>query len=206
MRSVDENIEALSRAVLSEARSQAEQILAEAREKADAIRQRARQQAAVERKEILEHAAQEAGHVRGQAVAAAQLKARTLHLEQREELLDGVFDAARQQLPSVPGWKDYDQISVNLLREALTHLGAGSAQVRADETTHKFLTDQVLADISEELHVKVQAGPVLDQGIGVIVETMDGHLQYDNTLATRLSRMQNSLRARVYQLLTGEAP
>jgi vacuolar-type H+-ATPase subunit E/Vma4 len=206
MRSVDENIEALSRAVLSEARSQAEHILAEAREKADAIRQRARQQAAADRKEILEHATQEAERVRGQALAAAQLKARTLHLEQREELLDEVFEAARQQLPSVRGWKDYDQIAVSLLREALTRLGAGSAQVRADETTQKFLTHQVLADISEELHVKVQAGPVLDRGIGVIVETMDGHLQYDNTLGTRLSRMQNSLRARVYQLLTGESP
>jgi vacuolar-type H+-ATPase subunit E/Vma4 len=206
MRSVDENIEALSRAVLSEARSQAEQILAEAREKAEAIRQRARQRAAAERKEILEHAAQEAERVRGQTVAAAQLKARTLHLEQREKLLDGVFEAAQQQLPSIQGWKDYDQIAVNLLREALTHLGAGSARVRADQTTQKFLTDQVLADISEELQVQLQAGPVLDQGIGVIAETMDGHLQYDNTLGTRLGRMQNSLRARVYHLLTGESP
>ncbi|HZD56663.1 MAG TPA: V-type ATP synthase subunit E family protein [Anaerolineales bacterium] len=206
MRSVDENIEALSRAVLSEARSQAEQILAEARERADAIRQRARQQADAEREEILEHAAQEAERVRGQAVAAAQLKARTLHLEQREELLEGVFKAAREQLLSVPGWKDYDQIAVNLLREALQHLGASSAQVRADETIRKFLTDQVLADISEDLNVQLQAGPVLDQGIGVMVQTMDGHLQYDNTLGTRLSRMQNSLRARVYQILTGESP
>lgn len=206
MRSVDENIEALSRAVLSEARSQAEQILAEAREKAGAIRQRARQQADAEREEILEHAEQEAARVRGQAVAAAQLEARTLHLEQREELLEGVFKAAREQLPSVPGWKDYDQITANLLREALEHLGASSAQVRADETTRKFLTDQVLADISEDLNVQLQTGPVLDQGIGVIVQTMDGHLQYDNTLGARLSRMQNSLRARVYHLLTGESP
>jgi vacuolar-type H+-ATPase subunit E/Vma4 len=54
--------------------------------------------------------------------------------------------------------------------------------------------------------VQLQAGPVFDQGIGVIVETMDGHLQFDNTLETRLSRMQNSLRARVYELLTGESP
>lgn len=206
MRSVDENLEALSRAVLSEARNQAEQILAEAREKADAVRQRARQQAAAERKEILDHATQEAERVRGQTIAAAQLKARTLHLEQREKLLDSVFEAARKQLPSIKGWKDYDQIAVDLLHEALIHLGAGSARVRADQTTQKFLTDQVLADISEELQVQLQAGPVFDQGIGVIVETMDGHLQYDNTLETRLNRMRNSLRARVYQLLTGESP
>jgi vacuolar-type H+-ATPase subunit E/Vma4 len=206
MRSVDENIEGLSRVVLSEARSQAEQILAEARGKADAIRERTRQQADAECKEILEGAIQEAERVRGQAVAAAQLKARTLHLEQREELLEGVFDAAREQLPNVTGWKDYDQIAVNLLREALERLDASPAQVRVDETTRKFLTDQVLAEVSEDLDLQLQAGPVLEQGIGVMVQTVDGHRQYDNTLGTRLSRMKNSLRVRVYQLLTGESP
>lgn len=206
MRSVDENIEALSRAVLSEARSQAEQILAEARGKADAIRERARQQADAERKEILEQAAQEAERVRGQAVAAAQLKARTLHLERREELLESVFEAAREQLSNVPGWVDYDQIAVSLLREALEHLDASPAQVRVDETTRKFLTDPVLVEVSEDLEVRLQAGPMLEQGTGVIVQTENGHRQYDNTLETRMSRMKNSLRARVYQLLTGESP
>jgi vacuolar-type H+-ATPase subunit E/Vma4 len=205
MRSLDENLEALSRAVLSEARNQAEQVLTEAREKAEATRERARQRAETERKEILEHAAQEAERVRGQAVAAAQLKARTLHLGEREKLLDSVFDAARQQLPSIQKWKDYDQVAANLLREALNHLGASSAQFRADETTQKLLKDQTLADVSKELNVQIQVGPQLKHGIGVIVETPDGHLQYDNTLGTRLDRMQNTLRPKVYQLLTGES-
>jgi vacuolar-type H+-ATPase subunit E/Vma4 len=205
MRSLDENIEALSRAVLSEARNQAERVLTEARKKAEAIRERARQRAETERKEILQHAAQEAEQVRGQAVAAAQLKARTMHLEQREKLLDSVFDAARQQLPSIQKWQDYDQIAVNLLREALTHLGASTAQFRADETTQKLLKEQALAEVSEELNVQIQVGPQLNHGVGVIVETPDGHLQYDNTLGTRLDRMQNSLRPKIYQLLTGES-
>jgi vacuolar-type H+-ATPase subunit E/Vma4 len=205
MRSVDENIDALSRAVLSEARNQAEVILAGAREKADAIREQARQQAAAERKEILELAAQEAERVRGQAVAAAQLKARTYHLEQREKLLDSVFDEARRQLPSIQQWKDYDQIAVNLLREALSHLGVNKVRVHADETTRKLLSDQVLATISSELEVQILFGSTLNQDIGVIVERVDGHLQFDNTLGTRLSRIQNILRARVYHLLTGDS-
>jgi V/A-type H+-transporting ATPase subunit E len=205
MRSLDENIDALSRAVLSEARNQAERVLTEARKKAEAIRERACQRAETERKEILEHAAQEAEQVRGQALAAAQLKARTLRLEQREKLLDSVFEGARQQLPSIQQWKDYDQITVNLLCEALNHLGASSAQFRADETTQEHLKEQTLADVSKELNVQIQVGPQLKHGIGVIVETPDGHLQYDNTLGTRLDRMQNTLRPKVYQLLTGES-
>ena len=205
MRSVDENIEALSRAVLKEARSQAEQILTQAREKANATRESARQQAAVERQEILEHAAQETEQVHGQAIAAAHLKARTKYLEQREKLMNSVFEAARQQLSSIQQWKDYDQITADLLREALTHLGVNQVQIRADEITRKLLKDQLLADIADELQVQVQIGEVLEKGIGLIVETTDKHLQYDNTLETRLSRMQNSLRAKVYQILTGES-
>jgi len=38
----------------------------------------------------------------------------------------------------------------------------------------------------------------------VIVQTPDGHLNFDNTLETRLARMQNPLRADVFRLLTGE--
>ena len=45
-------------------------------------------QAEAERARILENAKKEAGRLRGQAVAAAQLKARTFQLEQRELLLN----------------------------------------------------------------------------------------------------------------------
>ena len=44
----------------------------------------------------------------------------------------------------------------------------------------------------------------LEKGTGVVVETHDGHLQYDNTLETRLNRLQNLLRSPVYHLLMGE--
>ncbi len=205
MRSVEESIQALSRAVLSEARAEAERILADAKTSADAIRQRAQEQAAAERTQALERAAQEAERIRGQAIATTQLKARTLRLERREKLLDRVFEAAWQQLPTVQQATDYDQIVHHLLREALIHLGADAAQVLADEQTRMHLTDQVLATISKEMGGQVQLGTPLKQGRGVIVETVDGHRQYDNTLETRLSRLQDALRSPVYHLLLGES-
>jgi vacuolar-type H+-ATPase subunit E/Vma4 len=205
MRSVEENIQALTRAVLSEAHADAEHILVEAQTKAEAVRQRAQEQAFAERDEMLAHASQEAALLRSQALASAQLQARTIELERREKLLNSVFDAARRQLPSVQQRADYDQIARQLLREALVHLGADTARIRADELTRTHLTDQVLAEISTELGVQVQHGPPLEQGVGLIVQTADGHRQYDNTLEARLSRMQNTLRAPVLHLLMGEA-
>ncbi|MDY7040587.1 MAG: V-type ATP synthase subunit E family protein [Chloroflexota bacterium] len=205
MKSVDASIQALSRAVLSEARAEAEQIVADATAKADAIRQRAQEQAAAEREKILEQACHEAERIRSQAIAAAQLRARTLQLERREKLLDGVFDAARQRLPSVRQWTDYEQIVRRLIREAVAHLETDVARIRADAQTRKLLSDDALAELSKELGVQLQLGTPLEHGTGVIAETTEGHRQYDNTLEARLSRRQDALRSPVHRLLMGES-
>jgi V/A-type H+-transporting ATPase subunit E len=205
MKSTEESIQALTRAVLSEAHAEADRILADARAKADTTYQHAQEQAAAERTEALERASREAERIRQQVIATTQLKARTLQLERREKLLDSVFEAAQQQLPAVPQWADYDRIVRDLLREALTHLGADAARIRADQPTQALLTDHILADISNELGVQVQLGTPLKQGTGVIVETVDGRRQYDNTLEARLGRLRNSLRSPAYRLLMGES-
>jgi vacuolar-type H+-ATPase subunit E/Vma4 len=93
-----QDIEMLSRAILTEARDEAEQIKAEAKEKAEAIRKRAQEQAEQERKAILERAREDAERLRGQAVATAQLKARSLQLTNREQLLARVFKTVREKL------------------------------------------------------------------------------------------------------------
>ena len=64
--------------------------------------------------------------------------------------------------------------------------------------------DQLLAEVSEELGVQAKHGTPLEHGVGLIVQTTDGHRQYDNTLEARLERLQNTLRAPVLRLLRGE--
>ncbi len=204
MKSDDENIEALSHAILRDAQEEAGQVQEQARAKADAIRQRAQEQAESERQVILERARQEAERLRSQVVATAQLKARTLQLEYREKLLDKVFEAARQKLPSMKKRSDYGQIAARLLREALTQLNATSAVVRADETALKSLNVQTLEQFSNGLNAHISLGQPLEEGAGIVVDTSDGRLHYDNTLETRLSRLQSALRASVYQVLMGE--
>lgn len=205
MKSVEENIEALSRAMLSEAKAEAELIKTDAQAKADAIRQKAQAQAARERSEILDRARQEAERLRGQVIATTQMKARTLELDHREKLLQSVFTSALQELHAVEQWTNYQEIALSLVREALTQLNSNKVKIRADEYTQKFLTDQVLEELSKELKVHLSFGKPLDlRGTGVIVETADGHLQFDNTLETRLTRLQNTLRSPVYRLLIGE--
>ena len=204
MISVEQNIQALSRAVLSEARAEAEQILSDAKAKADAIRQRAQEQAQAEGQEILERARREAKHVRSQCLAAARLQARKLRLERRERLLDKVFDTTRQRMSTVQQWTDYDQIVREWVREAVTYLGSSAARIRADEHTHGILVGGALSELSEEMNAQLQLGEPLEHGLGIVAETMDGHLRYANTLEARLERWQDELRGPVYRLLMGE--
>ena len=199
-----QEIEMLARAILTEARDEADQIKADAKEKADAIRRRAQEQAEAERKAILDRARQEAERLRGQAVATAQLKARSSQLTHREQLLERVFKAVQEKLTDVQNRPDYDEITAMLLREALSELRVDAAQVRADETTQKVLKKGVLREVSKDLNAEFKDGDVLEEGTGIVVDANDGKVHYDNTLETRLRRLQGVLRSSVYQVLTGE--
>ncbi|HAV78770.1 MAG TPA: hypothetical protein DCX53_15580 [Anaerolineae bacterium] len=203
MKPEEENIERLARAILQEARDEAEQLKAEAQAKADAVLKRAQQQAESERDAILSRARQDVERLRGQSVASAQLKARTLQLENREKLLDKVFDAARKKLPDVKQRSNFDKVAVQLVKEALTQLRVDAAEVRADAATQKVLKSQ-LDNISKELNVQITSGDAIKEGTGIVVDAAGGKLHYDNTLETRLKRLQNELRSSVYQVLNGE--
>lgn len=205
MVSIEENIKVLSRAVLSDVQGDAEQVLAEARAKAEKIKERAREQADAERAKILDQARVEADRVRGQVVATSQLKARTMQLEQREKLLQEVFDTAKKRLPSIQRGSDYENVAQRLLQEALQQLGGSATVVRADEETLRSLKTGQLENISSETEMQIRLGDSLEKGHGVIAETEDKRRQYDNTLETRLRRMQDTLRSSVYRILMGEA-
>lgn len=201
MKSEEEDIELLARAIMAEAREEAERLHAEAKEKAEAIRKHAQEQAELERKTILDRAKEDADRLRSQSSATSQLKARSMQLEQREKLLNGVFEEVRKQLDSVKNRPDYAAIAAMLAREALTQLKVGEADVSADAVTQKALK---LDELSKELNGKFSFGGQLEEGTGVVISAADGKLNYDNTLETRLDRLQGTLRSSVYKLLMGE--
>jgi len=205
MKSETEDIEMLERAIMMEAREESEQMQTEAKDKAEAIKKRAAEDAAAERKAILDRANQDAERLRSQATATAQLKARSMQLEHREKLLDNVFEAVRKQLGDVSKRSDYDDIASLLLKEALTELRVDKAEINADASTKKSLTKGALEKIGKELKGEFVLGKDLDDGTGLVVEASNGKIHYDNTLETRLNRLQGLLRAAVYKVLMGES-
>ena len=204
MKTEPQDIEMLERAIMVEANEEAAQLLAEAKEKADAIRKRAQVEADAERKLILDRAKQDAERLRSQASATAQLKSRSTQLDEREKLLDSVFEEVKKQLDAVKQRPDYDAIATLLLREALTQLRVNKAEIKADELTQKALKKGTLDEISKELNGEFTLSGALEEGTGVVVDAADGKIHYDNTLETRLSRLQSALRSSVHKVLMGE--
>jgi vacuolar-type H+-ATPase subunit E/Vma4 len=205
MNTGDTDVELLSRAILSEAQAESQELETNAESKAEAIRQRAQAEADRLRKSIIEAAEREAERLRGQAIATAQLRARSAELQHREKLLDHVFELARQTLESVPQNKDYGQIAVQLVREGIAELNAPEIEILADAASRTILAESLLTQIGAELHVHLVLGNPLDHGAGVVLQTPKGHLQFDNTLETRLARLRSTLRAAVYGILMGES-
>jgi len=201
MKSEEEDIKLLARAIMADANDEAVHLLEEATAKAEVIRKRAQEEAESERKEILERARQDAERLRSQTSATAQLKARSFQLDEREKLLDGVFAEVRKRLQTVKTRADYGAIAAMLAREALTQLKVNEAEIRADEATRKALN---LGELSKELNGKFTLSDPLEEGTGVVVSAASGKLSYDNTLETRLSRLQGTLRSAVYKVLMGE--
>jgi V/A-type H+/Na+-transporting ATPase subunit E len=199
-----QDIEMLERAILTEARDEAEQIKAQAKEKVEAIRKRAQEQAEQESKAVLARAREDTERLRSQAIATAQLKARSLELAKREELLDRVFKTVRERLAEIEKRPDYDQIATLLLREALVQLRVSKAQIKADKTTKAILEKKALREISKELNGDFTFTGTLEEGTGVFIEAADGKLNYDNTLETRLNRLEGTLRSAVHKVLIGE--
>jgi vacuolar-type H+-ATPase subunit E/Vma4 len=67
-----------------------------------------------------------------------------------------------------------------------------------------LLEKKTLGDISSELNGQFTIVDTLEEGRGVVIDAADGRLHYDNTLETRLQRLQSTLRASVYKMLMGE--
>jgi V-type H+-transporting ATPase subunit E len=204
MNTETEDIDRLSRAILAEARQESDEIRARALEKAEAIKRRAQENAASERKSILERANQDAERLRGQAVATAQLQARSNQLGSREKLLDRVFSEVRKQVDAIKKRPDYDAIATMLLRESLSELRVDKAEIRADDATRKALMKGGLDELAKQLKGQYTFGAPLEEGTGVVVSASNGKVEYDNTLETRLHRLQGPLRSSVYRLLMGD--
>ena len=177
----------------AKAGKQAEQIRAAARAEADAIRA----------------AAQREGETRGrrraaEILAVATARRRMSLLQARESLIDEALAQVRARLSDVASRPAAADLLAELIREGLASLPAGPVRARVAPSDAALLAPAALAALGAgrwELSLEPSAVP----GGGVILETADGRLRFDNSLDARGRRRRDDLRRLAASVLLPDA-
>ncbi|MBN1246010.1 MAG: hypothetical protein JXC32_00035 [Anaerolineae bacterium] len=199
-----QDMEGLRQAIAREAERDRQRILGEARARVEAIRAQAQAEAVDEAARLVEAAEAKAARLRREAVGTAGLDAQALKVRARESVLGLVFDRAADVFETASALPDYAAIVEGLLIDAIAHLGGAALIIHADADAQAILDHDLLERIGLQTGCELLVGQLLLDGTGVVVESSDGHLRYDNTLQTRLTRMRPTLRTPVYRMLVGD--
>jgi len=204
LKSIDERIEDLSRAIIEEAHADAEMLRSVAKLKENVVLEAGQKQAENIRAEILENAKLEAERLHEERLAEVAIKAKIDWLEKREELLNTVFQTVKLRCKNLLESDAYPQALQGLIIDATRQLQTKQVWLHLDSSSRKLLDEKALAEIGKNLNVEIHLGDDLKDGIGVIAQDEQGHRFFDNTLETRLNRQMESLRSEVYKILMGE--
>ena len=141
--------------------------------------------------------------VHDRIVGRANLDGRKMVMEVKMELLDTVFESAREKLEAMAkkGGADYQEVVKKLISEAVEAIGADELIVSSNKADNGFLK-KTLPELSKELGVSLRLDdkPIDAMG-GVIVKNPRGTKVYYNTLEGRLSKVRGSKASEVAEKL-----
>jgi len=182
-------------------------IIAKAEARAARILENARQEEARIKSDVDRHlrtiVGSELRAVHDRIVGRANLDGRKMIMEAKMELLDTVFESAREKLEAMAkkGGADYQEVVKKLISEAVEAMGEDELIVSSYKADHGFLK-KTLPELSKELGVslRLDAKPIDAMG-GVIVKNPRGTKVYYNTLDGRLSKVRGSKASEVAEKL-----
>jgi V/A-type H+-transporting ATPase subunit E len=199
-----DQVELLCQAITSQAKDEVDKILARAREEAE----RRLSEAEVSRQEAL---ARTKAAVEAQArldarsrIDRAELEGRRRVSQTKEALLTDVFGQAQARLQAfreTPGYRNWLRAT---LLGALQELGGDQFRVMANPEEEKWLTPDLLAEVSQAqgCHLAFAADLDLPPG-GFVVVRADGRVRFDQTFQGIIERQRETLRAETARQLWG---
>lgn len=181
--------------------AEVEAIIAEANNKRKAILEEANADAERRRQAILEKSEKDAILEKQRIIADANLKARRLKWEVQEELINQVLDATKNEVKKIRDSPKYNDVLKGLIHEAVQSIGADKLEVILSEG------DTIDLDaISNEIGVELVLSDERVTGMGgVVVRTLDGRIEVDNTFDKRMERFSEVLRTEITTTLFGGA-
>ncbi len=196
--------------ILQDAKRKADEILSAAKAEAEKVLQKAKATAQSEAEKIVaEHRARAAKRAEMTLQMVEQQVARG-KLHARDAVIQSALEQAGAQLMEISG-EAYKAAVVRLAVAAARQMPAGDLLVKVtavpgtnlDESS---LASEIAAALQKEgatvnIRVTVQPGP----SKGVVVESAEGKLRWDNTFEERLRRLRPGLRRLTIPILFEEA-
>ena len=151
---------------------------------------------------ILEGSEREAESIRKQILGSAELEARNGTLRSLEDASNRVIQdslsAVAEKRPAA-----YEKALAQLISEGAQVIGK-SATVRCNARDKKVV-GSIVKDLNSKSGLKLSLGEedIVAAG-GVVLESGDGTIRYDNTLEARLDRIRPQLRREIVNALSGE--
>jgi vacuolar-type H+-ATPase subunit E/Vma4 len=196
--------------ILQDAKRKADEILSAARDEAEKFVSQAKATAQSESEKIFSEHRASAGKRAEMTLRTVEQQVARDKLHARDTVVQAALDQAAAQVVEISG-EAYQEAVVRLAVAAARHMPAGDlvAKVTAapganlDESS---LASEIVAALQKEgktanIRVQVQPGPFK----GVVVESAEGKLQWDNTFVARLRRLQPGLRRLTIPILFEEA-
>lgn len=196
------------------------EILKQAREQADTILDRARK---VSERDLF-YAREEAESIKAderdkispmleveqkKAIASAEMEARKMLLEKKEELVAKVFDEAQEKFEAMRGSQAYIDIITRLIEEGVLNIKE-DAIVEFGEADKYIFTSEFMLSIRTKMikalgkGLRIHFERLGNDMSGVIIKSMDGKMIVDNSFSGIFKRLKEELRGKVSEMLLQE--
>lgn len=194
--------------IMSEAQDKADKIIQDAQAEVDQINADATKNAEAEKNKILENGKKQSDMRYQQIISEAKMNARRAELGAKEEVIEAAFSKAFDELSQIAssGDEQYIRALAGMIKEAGIEIGGGELIVKVKESDASTISSKfssIIQDIKTYTNTEttLTLGEPVDIIGGAIVSTVNGDIEVNNTIESRLDRNKKILRSEVASVL-----
>ncbi|MCS7131568.1 MAG: V-type ATP synthase subunit E family protein [Hadesarchaea archaeon] len=198
----DEGARLIVDEILKETREKTTQLIEAAQKEARSILNAARLAAKEEMEREVREAKTRGEQMYRAMLAEGRVKAKKEILRKREELINEVFERAKEKLVEYTSSERYERDLIRIAAEACKKLNSDKVVIHANKRDLKLLErrmDELIRAAGKLTSVSL-GEPIQTMG-GVRVGTPDGKMEVDDTLEARMNREFEALRIKVAKVL-----
>ncbi len=186
--------------ISDDAQKKAKEIEDKAKEEKNSILAEAKEKGEKTKSEILANAKKKAKAETDRIVAEARVRARKEALKAREEAIEEAFIKATQEIEKATATLAFQKTLMRLIQESISLIGKERIELVLTSHDQKLLK---AGDLEGMGNVRISSEKLPGMG-GVIVRTVDGSVEIDNTIETRIQRGKPDLRKKVAEVMFAE--